>query len=154
MRRDLSHSRRAVPAVGLRQGVDARSAAVQGRMTTGRTRALITPREHGAWGILLMPLVTGAVVGVHTFAGFVAVQGRMTTGRTRALITPREHGAWGILLMPLVTGAVVGVHTFAGFVAVFLFTLLALSLFWLRTPVESFLGIGPMRVQNDAESNA
>ena len=82
-----------------------------------------------------------------------AVQGRMTTGRTRALITPREHGAWGILLMPLVTGAVVGVHTFAGFVAVFLFTLLALSLFWLRTPVESFLGIGPMRVQNDAESN-
>jgi hypothetical protein len=28
-----------------------------------RTKALIIPREHGAWGILLVPLVTGACVG-------------------------------------------------------------------------------------------
>jgi hypothetical protein len=28
-----------------------------------RRRALILPREHGAWGILLVPLVTGATVG-------------------------------------------------------------------------------------------
>lgn len=28
-----------------------------------RTKALVIPREHGAWGILLVPLVTGACVG-------------------------------------------------------------------------------------------
>ena len=28
-----------------------------------RTKAMIIPREHGAWGILLVPLVTGACVG-------------------------------------------------------------------------------------------
>lgn len=29
-----------------------------------RRRALVMPREHGAWGILLVPLVTGAAVGM------------------------------------------------------------------------------------------
>jgi len=29
-----------------------------------RTRALVIPREHGAWGLLLVPLFTGAAVGV------------------------------------------------------------------------------------------
>jgi hypothetical protein len=28
-----------------------------------RTRALIVPREHGAWGLLLVPLFTGVVAG-------------------------------------------------------------------------------------------
>ena len=28
-----------------------------------RTRALVVPREHGAWGLLLVPLVTGACIG-------------------------------------------------------------------------------------------
>src|SRR5260370_6250043 len=32
--------------------------------TTGRRQSLIFPREHGAWGILLVPLVTGASVGL------------------------------------------------------------------------------------------
>ena len=32
-----------------------------GRQT--RTRALIVPREHGAWGLLLVPLFTGVVAG-------------------------------------------------------------------------------------------
>jgi hypothetical protein len=30
-----------------------------------RRRALILPREHGAWGLLLVPMVTGAGVGFH-----------------------------------------------------------------------------------------
>jgi len=30
----------------------------------GRRQSLIFPREHGAWGILLVPLVTGATVGL------------------------------------------------------------------------------------------
>jgi hypothetical protein len=29
-----------------------------------RIRALVTPREHGAWGLLLVPLVTGGAVGL------------------------------------------------------------------------------------------
>src|SRR4051812_3243656 len=29
-----------------------------------RQRSLIVPREHGAWGILLVPLVTGASIGL------------------------------------------------------------------------------------------
>lgn len=84
----------------------------------------------------------------------VAVQNRMSDPRTRALVIPREHGAWGILLVPLVTGAAVGITSVAGTISVVLFTLVALSFFWLRTPVESVLGAGPMRVQNDAEFNA
>ena len=31
---------------------------------TGRSRSLVVPREHGAWGILLIPLVTGASAGL------------------------------------------------------------------------------------------
>ena len=37
----------------------------------GRTRSLVWPREHGAWGILLVPLVTGAAVGLETGRGFL-----------------------------------------------------------------------------------
>ena len=29
-----------------------------------RTRALIIPREHGAWGLLLVPLFTGVAAGI------------------------------------------------------------------------------------------
>ena len=32
--------------------------------TAGRRQSLIFPREHGAWGILLIPLFTGASVGL------------------------------------------------------------------------------------------
>src|SRR5579859_7207495 len=32
--------------------------------TAGRRQSLIFPREHGAWGILLVPLITGASVGL------------------------------------------------------------------------------------------
>src|SRR5271169_3133771 len=31
-----------------------------------RRRALVVPREHGAWGMLLIPLLTGAAVGLLT----------------------------------------------------------------------------------------
>ncbi|HYX69113.1 MAG TPA: YwiC-like family protein [Terriglobales bacterium] len=33
-------------------------------------RSLVWPREHGAWGILLVPLATGAAVGLETGRGF------------------------------------------------------------------------------------
>jgi hypothetical protein len=84
----------------------------------------------------------------------VAVQDRLSNSRIRSMVIPREHGAWGILLVPLVTGAAVGIHSFSDALAVLLFTLVALSLFWLRTPVESCIGAGPLRVQTDAEGKA
>ncbi len=84
----------------------------------------------------------------------VAVQDRINPGRARALIVPREHGAWGILLIPLVTGAAVGVRSLPGAFDTALLTIAALSLFWLRTPVESCIGAGPLRVQTDAEGKS
>ena len=64
---------------------------------------------------------------------------------------PREHGAWGILLVPLITGASVGL--FAGGAAAGLvpFLLVAMSLFWLRTPVESWVGTVPIRARTREE---
>lgn len=84
----------------------------------------------------------------------VAVQDRINNGRARALVVPREHGAWGILLTPLVTGAAIGTRSFAGAIDVVLLTIAALSLFWLRTPVESCFGAGPLRVQTDSEGKS
>jgi len=71
--------------------------------------------------------------------------------RVRALIVPREHGAWGMLLVPLATGAIVGLLSNGRVFPLVLLTLLALALFWLRTPVEGLLGTSPMRVQTEAE---
>ncbi len=85
-----------------------------------------------------------------------AVHGTLASNsiRTRALIIPREHGAWGILLIPLITGAAVGAGVGHGWAALALFSVLALSLFWLRTPLESWVGAGPMRTQTAAETHA
>ena len=41
--------------------IDTASSVHPGRQS--RTRALIVPREHGAWGLLFVPLFTGIVVG-------------------------------------------------------------------------------------------
>jgi len=71
--------------------------------------------------------------------------------RRRALIVPREHGAWGMLLVPLVTGAAVGLLAGGRIVPVLLLTTAVLALFWLRTPVESWLGTGVVRVQTTKE---
>jgi hypothetical protein len=71
--------------------------------------------------------------------------------RMRLLVWPREHGAWGILGIPLVTGAVVGLGHGTGVGSFFLFAVAALSVFCLRTPVESLLGTTPMRAQTAAE---
>ena len=63
-------------------------------------------------------------------------------GRIRALVIPREHGAWGLLLVPLFTGVVAGYASEHRIWPLLIFTVAALSLFWLRTPVESLLGTG------------
>lgn len=74
--------------------------------------------------------------------------------RIRALVVPREHGAWGLLLVPLFTGATVGVASTQRAWPLILFTVTALALFWLRTPVESLLGTTPLSAQTPAERRA
>lgn len=71
--------------------------------------------------------------------------------RMRALTFPREHGAWGILLVPLIAGAAVGIAAGGHGLSLIPLTVLTLSLFCLRTPVESLLGTTPMKVQNAEE---
>lgn len=71
--------------------------------------------------------------------------------RWRALVLPREHGAWGMLLVPLVTGAIAGRPTGERILSVFIFAAAALGLFCLRTPLEVWLQISPLRPQNDVE---
>ena len=86
-----------------------------------------------------------------SFPGADIATGRTRRQRTRALVIPREHGAWGLLLVPMVTGAGVGFRESSHVVPVMLLLLAALALFWLRTPVGSFLGTSALRVQTRDE---
>lgn len=71
--------------------------------------------------------------------------------RMKALVVPREHGAWGLLFVPLLTGVAVGVASAESILPLVWFSLAALALFWLRTPVESLLGTTPLSAQTAAE---
>jgi hypothetical protein len=73
------------------------------------------------------------------------------TSRMRSMVIPREHGAWGMLLVPLATGAAIALHGGGNAGALTLFLLAAMSLFWLRTPVESWLGTAPIKAQTEHE---
>ena len=71
--------------------------------------------------------------------------------RIGALIAPREHGAWGLLLVPLATGGAIGLLTGGNGLPLLAFTVATLALFWLRTPVESWLGTSLIRPQTQQE---
>src|ERR1039458_5794810 len=71
--------------------------------------------------------------------------------RLRTMAIPREHGAWGMLLVPLATGAIVALRIGVNSSALTLFILAAMSLFWLRTPVEAWLGTSAIKAQTDDE---
>ena len=71
--------------------------------------------------------------------------------RSRALIVPREHGAWGLLLVPMVTGAGIALRQSSNLFPFVLLLTTALALFWLRTPLESLLGISAMRAETKEE---
>ncbi len=74
--------------------------------------------------------------------------------RLRLLIWPREHGAWGMLLVPLVTGACAARPAVAALPSLVLFTLAALALFCLRTPLEISLQVSAIRANTPAERRA
>ncbi len=73
------------------------------------------------------------------------------SSRLRAMVVPREHGAWGMMLVPLATGAVIAAHTAVNSAALIILLIAAVSLFWLRTPLESWLGTSPIKAQTDYE---
>lgn len=74
--------------------------------------------------------------------------------RNRALIVPREHGAWGLLLVPMVTAAGIAFRQSTNAFPFILLVTAALALFWLRTPLESLLGISAMRAETKEERSA
>jgi len=67
------------------------------------------------------------------------------------LIAPREHGAWGLLFVPLITGAAVGLLDGGNGLPVVAFAVAAFTLFWLRTPLETWLGTGLIHAQTSHE---
>jgi hypothetical protein len=75
----------------------------------------------------------------------------LSNRRLVSLIAPREHGAWGLLFVPLATGGAIGLSAGGNGLPLMAFTIAALALFWLRTPLESWLGTGVLRVQTQRE---
>lgn len=71
--------------------------------------------------------------------------------RLGSLIAPREHGAWGLLLVPLATGGAIGLLAGGTGLPLVALTVATLALFWLRTPVESWLGTSLIRAQTPHE---
>ncbi len=71
--------------------------------------------------------------------------------RLRTMVIPREHGAWGMMLVPLATGAIVALRSDVNAGALSLFIVAAMSLFWLRTPVEAWLGTSAIKAQTQPE---
>ena len=67
------------------------------------------------------------------------------------MVIPREHGAWGPLLVPLFTGVVAGYTSEHRIWPLLIFTVGALLLFWLRTPVENLIGTSSLTVHTRAE---
>lgn len=74
--------------------------------------------------------------------------------RNRALIVPREHGAWGLLMVPMVTAAGVAFRHSTNIFPFVLLITAALALFWLRTPLESLLGIAAIRAETREERSS
>lgn len=71
--------------------------------------------------------------------------------RRRALVVPREHGAWGLLLVPLATGAGIALRHGGAILPLLLLITAAVSLFWIRTPLESWLGTSAIRAETKQE---
>ena len=75
----------------------------------------------------------------------------LQNSRLKTMVIPREHGAWGMMLVPLATGAIVALRSSINGGALTLFIVAAMSLFWLRTPVEAWLGTSAIKAQTQPE---
>jgi hypothetical protein len=71
-----------------------------------------------------------------------------TRARLRSMTVPREHGAWGMLLVPLAIGGAVGLRSVENLPALLSLASAAVTLFWLRTPVEALLGTTPIKARS------
>ena len=98
-----------------------------------------------------MTLVTANQPSANYHQGMAAHVGTLQNSRLKTMVIPREHGAWGMMLVPLATGAVVALRTGINGGALTLFILAAMSLFWLRTPVEAWLGTSAIKAQTGQE---
>lgn len=81
----------------------------------------------------------------------VSQLGDVPNWRFGSLVVPREHGAWGLLFVPLATGGALGALAGRNGLPLIALTIAALTLFWLRTPVESWLGTSLLRAQGQRE---
>jgi hypothetical protein len=79
---------------------------------------------------------------------------RISKSRLHSLVIPREHGAWGMLLVPLATGAAVGLLAGGHISSLPWLVVATVAIFWMRTPVESWLGASPLRAQSAEERSA
>lgn len=76
---------------------------------------------------------------------------RANRARLRSMTVPREHGAWGMLLVPLAIGGAVGLRSTENLPALVSLAVAAVTLFWLRTPVETLLGTTPIKARSAEE---
>lgn len=67
--------------------------------------------------------------------------------RLDSLIVPREHGAWELLFVPLATGGAIADLARATGCRSLRLALRRSTSFWLRTPVENWLGTSLLRAQ-------
>jgi len=77
-----------------------------------------------------------------------------TNERMKAMLVPREHGAWGLLLLPLMTAACIGIPEGHALTDLLMLIGATLSLFWVRTPLEAYLGFGLMKARTPEEKRA
>jgi hypothetical protein len=74
--------------------------------------------------------------------------------RLKTMLVPREHGAWGMMLVPMATGAVVAARARVDGSALLLLVIASLAAFWMRTPLEAWLGTSAIKAQTRGERRA
>lgn len=124
--------------------------ARRGLLVTWVTRLQDFSNYHDLGPVNFVKLVRPPAASIRTPREKRRIETR-TSGRRWTLVFPREHGAWGMLLVPLATGAAAGLLNGGRLVALLPLVLAALALFWLRTPVETWLGATPLRARADEE---
>jgi len=94
---------------------------------------------------------------IHSNAERAATANLLTfpQAQMRKILVPREHGSWGMWLLPLFSGAFVGLASATQDAAlpVFWFCVAAAAAFLAYQPLETLLGLSPLRARTSAERN-